>query len=151
MPRKTRIDAPGALHHVIIRGIEGSSIIRDDKDRNEFLNRLGVLLHETSTSCYAWVVMDNHVHMLIRSGLCPLSLLMRRLLTRYAQYFNRRYIRSGHLFQNRYKSFLCEEEPYLLELIRYIHLNPCRGGMVKTLHTSKSTHFALFTNVQNID
>lgn len=133
MPRKTRIDAPGAIHHVIVRGIERSPIFKDDRDRNQFSNRLGALLQETSTACYAWALMGNHVHLLLRSGLSPLSLLMRRLLTGYAQYFNRRHSRSGHLFQNRYKSFLCEEEPYLLELIRYIHLNPVRVGIIKSM------------------
>ena len=133
MPRKTRIDAAGALHHVIVRGIGQSAIFKDDRDRKDFLTRLESLLQETSTSCYAWALMNNHVHLLLRSGLSPLSSLMRRLLTGYAKYFNRRHNRSGHLFQNRYKSFLCEEEPYLLELIRYIHLNPLRVGAVKTM------------------
>jgi len=128
MPRKSRIDAPGSVHHVIIRGIERSSIFRDSKDYESFLTRLAELFSETSTSCYAWVLMKNHVHLLLRSGLVPLSSLMRRLLTGYAQQFNRRHNRAGHLFQNRYKSFLCEEEPYLLELLRYIHLNPIRAG-----------------------
>ena len=77
--------------------------------------------------------MKNHAHLLLRSGRVPLSSLMRRLLTGYAQQFNRRYHRSGHLFQNRYKSFLCEEDPYLLELTRYIHLNPIRAGVVKDM------------------
>jgi putative transposase len=133
MPRKSRIDAPGSLHHVIVRGIERSSIFRDSKDYESFLTRLAVLLGETSTPCYAWVLMKNHVHLLLRSGLTPLSSLMRRLLTGYAQQFNRRHSRAGHLFQNRYKSFLCEEEPYLLELLRYIHLNPIRAGAVKDM------------------
>lgn len=133
MPRKSRIDAPGALHHVIMRGIERSPLFRDAKDRENFIARLGGLLTETSTSCYAWVLMENHVHLLLRSGLCPLSTLMRRLLTGYAQQVNRRHNRSGHLFQNRYKSILCEEEPYLLELVRYIHLNPIRAHAVEDM------------------
>jgi putative transposase len=130
MPRKSRIDAPGAIHHVIIRGIERSPLFRESKDYEDFISRLALLLTETATSCYAWVLMRNHVHLLLRSGRTPLSLLMRRLLTGYAQYFNRRHNRCGHLFQNRYKSFLCEEDPYLLELVRYIHLNPVRVGLV---------------------
>ncbi len=133
MPRKTRIDAPGAIHHIIIRGIERSVIFKNNNDRDYFITRLGSLLVETSTSCYAWVLMKNHVHLLLRSGVSSLSLVMQRLLTAYARYFNQRYNRFGHLFQNRYKSFLCEEEPYLLELIRYIHLNPLRAGALKTM------------------
>ena len=133
MPRKSRIDAPGAVHHVIIRGIERSPIFKDSKDYEYFISRLAILLSETSTSCYAWALMKNHVHLLLRSGRVPLSSVMRRLLTGYAQQFNRRHNRSGHLFQNRYKSFLCEEDPYLLELVRYIHLNPIRAGITKSM------------------
>ena len=77
--------------------------------------------------------MDNHVHMLLRTGRVPISTLMRRLLTGYAQQFNRRHRRHGVLFQNRYKSILCEEQPYLLELVRYIHLNPRRAGVVQDI------------------
>lgn len=133
MPRKNRIDIPGALHHVIIKGIDRSPIFRDSQDYENFISRLARLLSETSTSCYAWALMKNHAHLLLRSGLFPLASFMRRLLTGYAQQFNRRHNRSGHLFQNRYKSFLCEEDPYLLELVRYIHLNPIRAGMAKDM------------------
>jgi putative transposase len=124
---------PSAIHHVIIRGIERSPIFRDSQDYENFISRLSRLLGETSTSCYAWVLMKNHAHLLLRSGPSPLTSFMRRLLTGYAQQFNRRHNRSGHLFQNRYKSFLCEEDPYLLELVRYIHLNPIRAGAVKDM------------------
>ena len=133
MPRKARIDAAGALHHIMIRGIERKPIFKDRYDRKAFLNRLGDVLLDTSTSCYAWVLMSNHIHLLLRTGLDPIATVMRRLLTGYAQQFNRRHERHGHLFQNRYKSILCEEEPYLLQLIRYIHLNPIRAGIVKDL------------------
>ena len=133
MPRQSRIDAPGALHHIIIRGIERNKIFEDHRDKDWYLERLSMILEETETPCYAWVLMDNHAHMLLRTGIKPISTVMRRLLTGYAQYFNRRYTRHGQLFQNRYQSILCEEEPYLLELVRYIHLNPRRAGMVKDL------------------
>ena len=142
MPRKARIDAPGALQHLIIRGIEKKSIFRDDRDRNRFLERLGKLLLTTSTSCYAWVLMPNHVHLLLSTGLMPLATVMKRLLTSYAQYFNRRHTRCGHLFQNRYKSILCEEEPYFLELLRYIHLNPLRGGILTDLDMLKTYQYS---------
>ena len=133
MPRKARIDAPGALHHIIVRGIERKAIFRDLKDYHNFRERLGRILEDTDTPCFAWSLMKNHVHLLIRTGHVPLSTVMRRLLTGYAQQFNRRHKRHGHLFQNRYKSILCEEDPYLLELVRYIHLNPIRAGIVKDL------------------
>jgi len=133
MPRQARIDAPGALHHIIVRGIEQRAIFKDRIDRSNFHKRLDKVLSETATPCYAWALMHNHVHLLLKTGLTPVATLMRRLLTGYAQQFNRRHRRHGQLFQNRYKSFLCEEDAYLLELVRYIHLNPLRAGIVKDL------------------
>jgi len=133
MPRKARIDYPGGIHHLIVRGIERKRIFQDDQDRNAFLDRLGFLLLESKTSCLAWALLPNHVHLLVRTGRIPVADLMRRLLTGYAVTYNRRYRRHGVLFQNRYKSILCQEDPYLLELVRYIHLNPLRGKAVGSL------------------
>ena len=133
MPRQARLDAPGTLHHVMIRGIDGTNIFSDDEDRNDFLSRVGDLGGKSATRIVAWVLMTNHVHFLLFSGPEGISSFMRRLLTGHAIRFNRRHKRSGHLFQNRYKSIICEEEPYLLELVRYIHLNPVRAGMLKTI------------------
>jgi putative transposase len=131
MPRKSRIDAPGALHHIIVRGIERRKLFTDDTDRNNFLDRIGGILTETHTSCYAWALIPNHFHLLLRTGKVPIATVMRRLLTGHAGYFNKRHRRSGHLIQNRYKSILCQEDTYLLELVRYIHLNPLRAGLIK--------------------
>lgn len=133
MPRQARIDATGILHHVMARGIERKAIFRNDTDREWFLERLGSLAEKTHTSIYAFALIPNHFHLLLRSGPEGLSLFMRRLLTGYAVSFNKRYNRSGHLFQNRYSSVVCEEDPYFMELIRYIHLNPFRARIVNTL------------------
>jgi REP element-mobilizing transposase RayT len=133
MPRRARLDAPGALQHLIIRGIERQKIFRDDDDRAAFLRRLERVLTESATPCYAWAFMPNHAHLLLQTGRVPLATVMRRVLTGYAVTFNRRHRRHGPLFQNRYKSILCEQEPYLLELVRYIHLNPLRGQQVRDL------------------
>ncbi len=130
MPRKSRIDAVGALHHVIMRGIDRSRIFRDDSDREDFLRRLSSLMKDTKTTCYAWALIPNHIHLLLKTGTVPIATVMRRLLTGYAVSFNRRHKRHGHLFQNRYKSILCQEDSYFLELVRYIHLNPIRAGIV---------------------
>lgn len=130
MPRKARIDAPGAIHHVIGRGINRQEIFSDKKDCNNFLERLGDLLTGSKTSCYAWALIPNHFHLLLRTGDDSISNIMKRLLTGYAVSYNRRHGRSGHLFQNRYKSILCQEDTYLLELVRYIHLNPLRATVV---------------------
>jgi len=133
MPRRARIDAPDALHHIIVRGIERRDIFRDEEDRLDFIRRIAVLLTETRTTCYAWALMSNHVHLLLQTGDEPIATFMRRLLTGYAVHFNHRYKRHGALFQNRYKSILCQQEAYLLELVRYIHLNPLRAGIVKDM------------------
>jgi len=133
MPRTARLDAPGVLHHVIIRGIERCHIFKDDNDRDDFLERVENLLPETHIVCYAWSLMSNHAHFLFRTGDVPISILMRRLLTGYAVRFNRRHRRHGQLFQNRFKSIICQEDAYLKELVRYIHLNPLRAEIVSSL------------------
>ncbi len=133
MPRKARLDAPGVLHHVIIRGIEQKNIFRSQADRRDFVQRLEKLVPETRTACYAWALMGNHAHFLFRSGPEGIARLMRRLLTGYAVSFNHRHDRHGQLFQNRYKSFICQEDAYLKELVRYIHLNPLRAQLVPDL------------------
>ncbi len=91
MPRSARLDAPGVVHHIMVHGIERRPIFRHDLDRQNFLKRLEVLLLECQMECYAWVLMKNHVHLLLCSGVTGISQLMRRLLTEYAVYFNRRY------------------------------------------------------------
>ena len=133
MPRQARLDAPGTLHHVMARGIEGTNIFRADKDRDDFLDGLAAQCETEALKIYAWALIPNHFHLLVRTGKCPLFVSMRKILTGYVVRFNRRHKRQGHLFQNRYKSIVCEEDPYLLELTRYIHLNPLRAGMVRTI------------------
>jgi REP element-mobilizing transposase RayT len=127
------LDAPGALHHVMVRGIERTAIVLDDEDRLDFLNRIGKAAAATGTVIYAWSLMTNHAHLLLRSGSAGLPSFMRKVLTGYSVSFNRRHDRSGHLFQNRYKSILCEEEPYFVRLVSYIHLNPFRARLVPSL------------------
>jgi REP element-mobilizing transposase RayT len=119
MARQARLDAPGTLHHVMIRGIEGTPIFRDDQDRANFISRISHLVEKTGTKILAWCLMDNHL--LLFSGQQGISKFMCCLLMGHAIWYNRKYHRSGHLFQNRYKSIVCEKDPYLLELVRYIH------------------------------
>jgi REP element-mobilizing transposase RayT len=128
------LDIPGLLHHVMARGIEGRDIFRNDDDREAFLKRLSDGVDRPGgPQLYAWALMSNHFHLLLQSGEGLLSPMMRRLMTGHAVSYNLRYKRQGHLFQNRYKSIVVEEETYFLELVRYIHLNPVRAGVVKTL------------------
>ena len=130
MPRGPRLDTEGALHHIMVRGLEARDIFRSDTDREDLVKRLNEIVPKTQTVIYAWSLMSNHFHLLLRTGRESISRTMRRILTGYAVSFNRRHKRVGHLFQNRYKSILVEEEPYFLQLVRYIHLNPLRAGVV---------------------
>ena len=100
MPRKARIDAPGCLHHIIARGIGHQNLFKDNYDRDNFIERLGTIVTETDTTCYAWSLMPNHFHLLFITGNTPIATVMRRLLTGHAIHFNSRHRRSGHLFQN---------------------------------------------------
>ena len=117
----------------MVRGIERTTIFRDDVDRADFIARLASLAEAGALTVYAWALLPNHAHLLVRTGTRPLPRSMRSLLTGYAGTFNRRHKRVGHLFQNRYKSIVVEEEVYLLELVRYLHLNPLRATVVPSL------------------
>jgi putative transposase len=130
MPRSARLDVPEVLQHVMARGIEGRDIFRDTKDREAFLKRLSDLVAKGNVQLLAWCLMANHFHLLLRTREMSLATMMRRLMTGYAVWHNRRHDRKGHLFQNRYKSIVVEEDPYLLELVRYIHLNPVRAKIL---------------------
>ncbi len=131
MARPLRIDYPGALHHVIVKGNNGINIYYDDADRSKFLDIFRSLIERYKFKIYAYCLMDNHTHLLIETGNISLSRLMREFLTGYVQYFNRRWNRKGHLLGDRYKSILVDKSAYLLTLQRYIHLNPVKAKMVE--------------------
>ncbi len=133
MPRSARLDVPGVLQHVMARGIDGYDIFQDERDREAFLERLAAVVEWARAELLAWCLMSNHFHLLMRPRGELLAPIMRRLMTGYAVWHNRRHRRRGHLFQNRYKSIVVEEDPYFLELVRYIHLNPVRAGLVETM------------------
>jgi len=111
----------------MVRGIERQSLFLTKGDRSDFVVRLSTLSKAPGTGIYAWALMPNHVHLLLRPGEDGLSGFMRRLLTGYAVAFNRRYGRVGHLVQNRFRSELVDEERYFLEVLRYVHLSPLRA------------------------
>lgn len=133
MSRGPRIDFPGAFHHVYCRGIEKREIFGEDEDRKELRRRILLNLKRSKASCLAWAFLPNHFHILFHSEGGVLSRFMHCLMSGYSMYFNRKYGRVGHLFQNRFRSSLIHSEPYLLEALRYIHLNPVRAGVVHTL------------------
>ena len=131
MARPPRIEFPGAFYHIIVRGNQRQDIFGDDRDRIEYLKRLGRYKREREFFLYAYVLMRNHVHLLIETVNTPVSKIMQLINFTYTQYFNKRYCKVGHLFQGRYKSIVCDRDQYLLSLVRYIHLNPVRAGLVK--------------------
>jgi REP element-mobilizing transposase RayT len=131
MPRAPRLDSPGLVYHVMARGIERRAIFRDDRDRRDLFDRFSRLLPEERCTCFAWVFMPNHFHAVLKTGAtASLSRFMARLLTGYARRFNERHARVGHFFQNRYRSRIVGDESYLRSLLRYVHRNPIRGGIV---------------------
>lgn len=115
------------------RGLERRRVFNQNADKEGFLERFGECLERSQAQCLAWSVMSNHYHLLIRVGSDPLGQLMSPLLGGYASSYNRRHRRSGYVFQNRYKSILCDADSYLLELVRYIHLNPIKAKMISSL------------------
>ena len=131
MARPLRIELAGGLYHVTSRGDRRESIYFNDGDRERWLSLLGHVCERFNWVCQAYCLMDNHYHILVETIEGNLSKGMRQLNGVYTQYVNREYNRVGHVFQGRYKGMLVEKENYLLELSRYIVLNPVRAGMVK--------------------
>ncbi|OGQ81773.1 MAG: hypothetical protein A3F90_13540 [Deltaproteobacteria bacterium RIFCSPLOWO2_12_FULL_60_19] len=132
MARRPRIHFPGALFHVITRGNQRQVIFKEPEDFRHFQEFLAKAQKQWLVKLYAYALMPNHVHLLLQVRHIPLSKMMQTLLHRYTHYYNKRYRKVGHLFQGRYKAILCERDEYLLELVRYIHLNPVRAKLVKT-------------------
>ena len=131
MARPLRIEYPGALYHVTSRGNAGNRIFKIDKDRKYFLDLLGFIIKRFHWLCHAWCLMDNHYHLVLETPEGNLSRGMRQLNGIYTQKYNWRYTKTGHVFQGRYKAIVVDKESYLLELCRYVVLNPLRAAIVK--------------------
>lgn len=142
MARQLRIEYPGALYHVTSRGNARNDIVTDDDDRKNFLSVLGGVVKRFNWLCHAYCLMDNHYHLLIETPDGNLAKGMRQLNGVYTQRFNKRHAMVGHIFQGRYKAIIVEKESYLLELARYIVLNPVRARMVKSPATWKWSSYA---------
>jgi REP element-mobilizing transposase RayT len=132
MPRGARLDVPGLAYHVMVRGIERRPLFVDDEDRRDMLARLERIVPEEGWLCFAWVLMPNHVHLVVQSDQGRLSRLMARLNTGFARAFNRRHLRVGYLFQNRFKSRLVGDDGDLAGLVAYVHRNPLRSKLVRS-------------------
>ncbi len=127
------MDAPGVVHHVMVRGIDGQKIFFDDDDRHNLVGRLSRHIPEAGVHCFAWALMENHAHFVLQTGPIPIWRTMKRINTGFAIYFNRRHGRRGYLFQDRFKSRRVEGDEDLLGVTRYVHLNPLVGGVVRSL------------------
>jgi len=127
------MDYPSTFYHVLSRGNEKKEIFRDDKDYLKFLDTLGTMVERFKLEIHAYVLMENHYHLLIRTKEANLSRAIQWLGVSYSVWFNRRHQRSGHLFQGRFKSFLIENDRYLLSMCHYIHGNPLRAGLTREL------------------
>ncbi len=130
MARPLRIEYPGAVYHITSRGNEKKAVYRDDQDRKNFLSMLYGVNKRYNWICHAYCLMDNHYHLLIETPDGNLSIGMRQLNGIYTQVFNNRHERTGHLFQGRYKAILVQKDSHLLEVCRYVALNPVRAGMI---------------------
>ncbi len=131
MPRQSRKLSKSSIYHVMIRGNERRNIFLDDEDRERFINTLQIKFKVSGAKLFAYCLMDNHVHLLIGEGKEDIAKIMKRINVSYAMYFNKKYKRIGHLFQDRFKSEVIEDESHLLEAVRYIHNNPVKAGIAK--------------------
>lgn len=151
MARPPRIEYPGALYHIIVRGNRKQDIFHEDQDRLLYLDRLAHYKKERDFRLYAYVLMTNHVHLLIETGKTPISRVMQLLNFTYTRHFNKKYGTVGHLFQGRYRGFLCDKDEYLLALIRYLHLNPVRARIAASPDEYKwSSHNDYLSGKANI-
>lgn len=132
MARPLRIEYPNAVYHITSRGNARGKIYKDDRDRRTFLDVLGSVIKRYNYLCHAYCLMDNHYHLLIETPEPNLSRGMRQLNGVNTQTYNMRHKETGHIFQGRYKAILVEKEEYLLELCKYVVLNPVRAGIIKS-------------------
>jgi len=144
MARPWRIEYEGAYYHVLSRGNEGRDIFNDDKDRTLFIDTLGEVSDRFSVDIFAFVLISNHYHLLLRTNHANLSKAMQWLGVTYTRRFNNRHCRSGHLFQGRFKSIVVENDAYVVELSCYIHRNPLRAGIVKRLIDYKWSTYPVY-------
>jgi REP-associated tyrosine transposase len=141
MARPLRIEYPGALYHITARGNARQTIYLDDEDRSRFLAVLGKVRRRFDLRIYAYCLMDNHYHLLVETPKANLSQALRQLNGVYTQAFNRRHGKVGHVLQGRFKSILVDKDRYLLELARYVVLNPVRAKAVKKLEAYRWSSF----------
>jgi len=149
MPRKPRIEFNGAFYHVIVRGNQKQRVFKDAADFQKYILTLTVYKNRSGCRLYAYVLMNNHIHLLIETQDVPLSKVMQGISQTYTMYFNRRYKTVGHLFQGRYKAILCDRDAYLLGLVQYIHRNPLRARITDRLDAYPWSSHQAYTGKNN--
>ncbi len=130
MPRQARQNSQTGIYHIILRGINKQVIFNDNEDRKKFLGCLQVYRESCQCLIYGYCLMDNHIHLLLKEGPEPIAGFIKKIGVSYVAWYNHKYQRCGHLFQDRFKSEVIEDEPYLLTVSRYIHQNPVQAGIV---------------------
>ena len=140
MARKPRVEYPGALYHVMCRGNNGKYVLNKDEDKLIYLELVRKYKERYGFKLYSYCIMNNHVHLLIEMETVELSKIMQGIQQSFTQRYNKKYNRTGHVFQQRYKAVLCDKDNYLLQLIKYIHYNPVEAGIEAGLNYQWSSH-----------
>ncbi len=146
MSRQNRRLSSSHIYHIMFRGNSGRDIFLDDEDRKRFLYILTNKKKDNEFILYAYCLMSNHLHLILKENKDNISHIMKRINTTYAIYFNKKYQQSGHLFQDRFKSEVIKDEPYLLAVIRYIHNNPLKARLVKLPEDYKWSSYSEYIN-----
>lgn len=150
MPRRAREKSESGIYHIMIRGVNREAIFEDDEDRKKFLESLGYYKEKSRYKLYGYCLMSNHVHILIKEEKETISLIMKRISSSYVYYYNNKYSRCGHLFQERYKSETVENDSYLLTVLRYIHRNPIEAKIAKEPEEYTWSSYNEYTNFRRI-
>ena len=150
MPRQARKKSESGIYHIMLRGINQQQIFEDEEDSLRFLETLSKYKEQCGYKIYAYCLMGNHVHILIQEGKENLSLVLKRIAGSYVYWYNWKYRRSGHLFQDRFKSEPVEDDKYFLTVIRYIHQNPIKAGMCKNIDGYKFSSYNEYINKVNL-
>lgn len=145
MPRTARLKSESGIYHIILRGINRQSIFEDDEDKEKFIQVMGQYKKKCGYEIYAYCLMGNHVHILLKEKQEALSQIMKRISSSYVYWYNWKYERCGHLFQERFKSEPVEDDNYFLTVLRYIHQNPLKAGLVKSLEEYKWSSYHEYT------
>ncbi len=149
MPRRSRNVSKSGIYHVMIRGNERKEIFSNDEDRVRFLGTLAEKKKDGEYILYAYCLMDNHVYLVIKEGKDSISRIMKRINTSYAYYYNKKYDRVGHVFQDRYQSEAVENDGYLITVIRYVHNNPVKAGICRNAAQYSWSSYNLYISLNN--